>query len=71
MGLPFPKMAKAKDGEVVIFSFVVYESRVQRNRINALVMKDPLMNDPKHKDKPMPFDIKRMTYGGFKIMVDA
>ncbi|MBI4708609.1 MAG: DUF1428 domain-containing protein [Candidatus Portnoybacteria bacterium] len=70
-GLPFPKMLKLKPSETVIFSYIVYKSRSHRDQVNAKVMKDPMMNDPKYKDKPMPFDEKRMAYGGFKILVDA
>ena len=67
----FPKMAKAKPNETVWFSYIVYKSRKHRDQVNAKVMKDPLMNDPKYKDKPMPFDMKRFAYGGFKVMVDV
>jgi len=70
-GVSFPKMAKVKPGETVFFSFIVYKSKAHRNQVNAKVMKDPFMNDPKYKDKPMPFDMKRMAYGGFKVIVDA
>jgi len=68
-GLPFPGMLKPKAGEAVVFSWIVYKSKADRNRINARVMKDPrlaAMMDP----KKMPFDCKRMVYGGFKLMVD-
>lgn len=67
----FPKMVKTKPGEVVIFSYITYKSRAHRDQVNAKVMKDPMMNDPKYKDMPMPFDMKRFAYGGFKVMVDA
>lgn len=70
-GLPFPKLVKLKKGETVVFSYIVYKSRAHRDRVNAKVMQDPLMHDPKYKDKPMPFDMKRMVYGGFKVLVDA
>lgn len=69
-GVPFPKVAKAKASEVVVFSYIVYKSKADRNRINAKVMKDPRlanMCDPKN----MPFDMKRMAYGGFKTMVQG
>ena len=69
MGMPFPKAARAKTGETVVFSWIVYKSRGHRNRVNAKVMKDPRiakMMDP----KSMPFDVKRMTMGGFKTLVD-
>ena len=69
--LPFPKMTKLKQGETVVFSYIVFKSRKDRDDINAKVMKDPEMNGPKYKDKPMPFDMKRMAYGGFKVLVDA
>jgi uncharacterized protein YbaA (DUF1428 family) len=70
MGVPFLKSAKAKSGETVVFSYIVYKSRAHRDRVNAKVMKDPRvkkMCDP----KDMPFDVKRMVYGGFKVLVDA
>lgn len=67
--LTFPKMIKAKPGETVVFAFIVFKSKAHRDSVNAKVMKDPLMNDPKYKDKPMPFDMKRMAYGGFKVIV--
>ena len=67
----FPQMAKAKPGETVVFSFIVYKSRAHRDQVNAKIMKDPMMNDPKYKDKPMPFDMARMAYGGFKVIADA
>lgn len=65
----FPKVAKVKPGETVLFSFIVYQSRAHRDRVNAKVMKDPRilsMCDPKDS----PFDTKRMAYGGFKAIVD-
>jgi uncharacterized protein YbaA (DUF1428 family) len=66
----FPKMIKAKPSETVVFSWIVYKSRGHRDRVNKKVMKDPRlakMMDP----KSMPFDMKRMAYGGFKVFVDA
>jgi uncharacterized protein YbaA (DUF1428 family) len=67
----FPKMAKAKPGETVIFAFIVYKSKAHRDRVNAKVMKDPAMNNPDWcKNNKMPFDPKRMAYGGFKAFVD-
>lgn len=65
----FPELAKVKKGETVVFSFIVYKSRTHRDAVNAKVMKDPSMNDPKNKDMIMPFDMKRMAYGGFKSIV--
>jgi len=70
-GITFPQTVRAKPSETVIFSFIVFKSRAHRDRVNAGVMKDPLMNDPAYKDKPMPFDMKRMVYGGFKAIVEA
>ena len=70
MGIPFPRTVRLKRGETVAFSWIVYKSRAHRDRVNAKVMKDPRlakMIDP----KAMPFDHKRMAYGGFKVLVDA
>jgi uncharacterized protein YbaA (DUF1428 family) len=64
----FPQAVKLKDGEVVMFSWIVYRNRRDRDRINKLVMADPrlaAMMDP----KKMPFDAKRMFWGGFKQIV--
>lgn len=69
-GLPFPKVANSKPNEVIIFAYVVYKSRAHRDSVNAKVMKDPMMDDPTHKNKPMPFDMKRMAYGGFFSIVN-
>ena len=66
----FAEMTNAKSNDTVWFSFIVYKSKKHRDEVNALVMKDPVMNDPKWKDKPMPFDMKRFSYGGFKVVVD-
>ena len=63
-------MTKTKSDETVIFSFIIYKSRAHRDAVNKKVMSDPSMNDPKNKNKPMPFDIKRMSYGGFKTFVE-
>jgi uncharacterized protein YbaA (DUF1428 family) len=68
MGIPFPRAAKIKPGETVVFSWIVYKSRADRDRVNAKVMKDPRL--AKMMDsKAMPFDVKRMSYGGFKVLV--
>jgi uncharacterized protein YbaA (DUF1428 family) len=64
----FPRSVKQKNGETVFFSYIVYKSRADRDRINAKVMKDKRlakMMDP----KAMPFDGKRMIWGGFKTVV--
>jgi uncharacterized protein YbaA (DUF1428 family) len=70
-GLPFPKLVKAKASETVVFSFIVYKSRAHRDKVNANVMKDPRISQMGGKDKPMPFDLKRMAYGGFEVLVQA
>jgi uncharacterized protein YbaA (DUF1428 family) len=67
-GLPFPKLAKLKAGEVVVFSWILYKSKAHRDRVNAKVMKDKRIQLDMNKD--MPFDMKRMTYGGFELRVD-
>ena len=67
----FPGLAGVKKGELVIFSFIVYKSRKHRDEVNAKVMKDSMMNEDKWKDKLMPFDMKRMSYGGFKVIVNG
>ncbi|MEI9967072.1 MAG: DUF1428 domain-containing protein [Candidatus Moraniibacteriota bacterium] len=67
----FPKMAKTKPSEVVIFSYIVYKSRKHRDQVNAKVMKEMDETMAKYKDKPMPFDMKRMAYGGFEVIVEA
>ena len=69
-GITFPQMVKAEPGETVVFSFIVYASREHRDEVNAKVMKDPFMTDPAGKNKPMPFDMKRMAYGGFRVIVE-
>lgn len=63
----FPQSVKLKEGETVIFSYIVYKSRAQRDKINARVMADPRMAgmDP----KAAPFDGKRMVFGGFSSLV--
>ena len=64
----FPQAVKLKPDEVVWFSWIVYKSRKDRDRVNAKAMKDPRlahMMDP----KAMPFDAKRMVFGGFKMVV--
>jgi uncharacterized protein YbaA (DUF1428 family) len=63
----FPQSVKLKAGEVVVFSWIVYTSRAQRDRINKKVMADPRLANLGPKD--MPFDGKRMFFGGFKPIV--
>jgi uncharacterized protein YbaA (DUF1428 family) len=67
---PFPKGIRSKAGETIVFAYIVYKSRAHRDKVNAAVMKDPRINemcDPKN----MPFDCKRMLYGGFKVIVEV
>ena len=66
----FPQSVKLKPDETVVFSWIVYKSRAQRDRVNAKVMKDPRMA-PMMDPKAMPFDGKRMFWGGFKVFVVA
>ena len=68
MGLPFPRAIKIKPSETVIFSWIVYKTRAHRNRVNAKVMKDPRFAE---MPKEMPFDVKRMLYGGFETIVEV
>jgi len=70
MGVPFPRMIKLKRGETVFFSWIVFKSRGHRDGVNAKVMKDPRLAKMMDQ-KSMPFDVKRMSYGGFKVLVDA
>ena len=69
MGQPFTKIAKTTAGETVIFAWIVYKSRAHRDRVNAKVMKDPRMLTMMKRGQ-MPFDVTRMTYGGFQALVD-
>ena len=66
----FPQITKLKKYETVWFSFIIYKSKKHRNQVNAKVMKDSMMHKEEWKDKPMPFDMKRMAYGGFKTIVE-
>ncbi len=63
----FPRAVQAKEDEVVVFSWIVYESREKRDAVNAKVMKDPRI---KPDWDAMPFDGKRMIYGGFKPFLE-
>ena len=64
----FPRSVKLKRGETVVFSWIVYKSRAHRDRVNAKVMKDPRLADMMDP-KSMPFDGKRLIYGGFKPLI--
>ena len=66
----FPRSVQQKPGETVFFSYVVFKSRAQRDRVNARLMKDKrvaALMDP----KTFPFDARRMIYGGFRVVIDA
>ena len=66
-GVPFPRQMKLKRGETVVFSYIVFKSRAHRDSVNAKVMKNmPAMGEP----MDMPFDMKRLVYGGFKALVE-
>lgn len=67
-GSTFSRMMKLKPGETVVFSYIVFKSRAHRDRVNAKVMKE-MAKAAMPKD--MPFDVKRMVYGGFKVSVGA
>jgi uncharacterized protein YbaA (DUF1428 family) len=69
MAVPFPRRIKLERGETVVFSWIVFKSRAHRDRVNAKVMKDPRLCQL--MPKQMPFDCKRMVYGGFKVLVEA
>ena len=67
-GMPFSRLMKLKPGETVVFSYIVFKSRAHRDRVNAKVMKEmEKMGDMKE----MPFDIKRMAYSGFNVLVEV
>ncbi len=68
MGVPFPKLAQVKAGETVVFSWIVYKSRSHRDQVNKKVMADPRI--ARSMTGPMPFDVKRMSMGGFRSIVD-
>ena len=65
----FPRSVKLKPSETVVFAYIVYKSRAHRDQVNAKVMTDKRFTGMDMKD--MPFDGKRMIYGGFKVLVDA
>jgi len=66
----FPQSVKLKPGETVIFSWIVFKSRAHRDSVNSKVMKDPRLADMMNP-KALPFDGKRMFWGGFKILVEG
>jgi len=69
MGLPFARLVKLKRNELVFFSWIVYRSRSHRDKTNEKVMKDPRFAAMIDMDS-MPFDMKRMSHGGFEVLVD-
>lgn len=68
--MTFVDLAKAGPDETVIFSYIVFRDRAHRDEVNAKVMSDPSMTPEAMKDQPMPFEMNRMTYGGFKVIVE-
>ncbi len=68
-GRPFDKLVKLQPEECVVFSWITYKSRQARDRINAKVMKDPRIAGMCGDDKKMPFNPKRMSYGGFTTLI--
>ena len=69
-GIPYPRLLKLKRGETVVFAWIVFKSRADRDRVNTKVMKDPRIAKMFDPTKPI-FDYKRMSFGGFDVMVDA
>jgi uncharacterized protein YbaA (DUF1428 family) len=67
----FPRSVKRKSNETVFFSYIVFKSRAHRDAVNAKVMADPRIGADMMDAGAMPFDAKRMIYGGFKVLVDA
>jgi uncharacterized protein YbaA (DUF1428 family) len=68
--VPFPRRIKLKPGETVVFAWIVFKSRRDRDRVNAKVMADPRLSKMM-EGKAMPFDVKRMLYGGFTVLVES
>ena len=69
--LAFPAMIKAKPDETVWFSFIVFKSKEHRDEVNAKVNKEMEKAMEKYNDIPIPFDVQRMAYGGFEVMVEG
>jgi uncharacterized protein YbaA (DUF1428 family) len=67
--LSFNKIAGASEGETVIFSWIIFESREHRDKVNAAVMEDARMKEMMKSSESKAFDYKRMAYGGFKTLV--
>jgi uncharacterized protein YbaA (DUF1428 family) len=66
----FPNLTNATAEETVVFAWIAFESRAHRDEVNAKVMKDPRLAEMMERET-MPFDCKRMAYGGFEVLVDA
>jgi uncharacterized protein YbaA (DUF1428 family) len=69
VGIPLFKQIDAKDGETVVLAWIVFESRAHRDEVNAKAMKDPRITGMDTSN--MPFDCRRMAYGGFEVLVAA
>ena len=69
-GITFLQMAGAKPGETIVFSYILFNSRQHRDEVNAKVMEDPFMTS-QSPSQEMPFDMKRMAYGGFNVIAEA
>jgi len=67
-GMPFQRLLKLKPGETAVFSYILFKSRAHRDRVNAKVMREM---EKAGAPKEMPFDMKRMVYGGFKVFVEG
>ncbi len=67
----FPEMAGAKSGETVWFSFIVFKSKEHRDEVNAKMMEEMSKQMDEKKDMAIPFDVKRMAYGGFQVEVEG
>lgn len=68
--MTFVDLAKSQEDETVIFSYIVFKDRAHRDEVNAKVMSDPSMTPDAMKDQPMPFEMNKMTYGGFQAIVE-
>lgn len=73
MGMGFGKLAGLKPNETVIFSYIVFKSKAHRDAVNKKVMKemDSPENRKRYENFPMPFDMNRFAYGGFKTILEA
>ena len=70
MGTPFRDAVLAKKTDTVVFSWIIYKDRKHRDAVNAKVMADPRMAETMNDPKSLPFDVKRMSYAGFDMVVD-